>query len=207
MNRKLKKIFLVLFASLLISVPVIPALAVDTTDTGTDQVNATIPVACSFDATTLQIEHPVTIDYTIGNNSIIAPDITIKTNNYPAIKVKLLQFKSTAGGDIQFTDVASDAKVWANLNNADSKAFIALGIGAYGTGWQGSTVEGYVAPHMYAVNSDTIQSGGGMDLGTIPGATSYWGASAVLRIDGYCGSAFDKAYTAKHALILEFELA
>ena len=49
-------------------------------------------------------------------------------NTLVPIKVTVESMFSTSGGSLQFTDVLPTDKDWTNLNVADSKQYIALGI-------------------------------------------------------------------------------
>jgi len=204
MKKKLKKLAVVLTAAVVLCMPVMTAFAATATDTGTDGMTANIPFVGTIQAASINIYHPVSVAYTIdpNSNSIISPDITIKNLDACAIQVKAISLATASGGQIQFTDVGPGDKDWANLNAADSKKYIALGIGASGTGWRGSTNQGYAAPHYYAVDTGTKD----MVFGFIDGTLSNNVTSATLTLDGKFGRAFDQAYTCVHNLVLEFDL-
>ncbi len=199
-----KKMVLMLLVLLTVCIPTMTALAENTTDTGTDTVSSTITLNGTINAYQMRVTHPVTVTYVLNSNtnSIVAAPINITNTNKAPIKVKVLSFTSTSGGTIQFTDVMPGDKTWAALNTADSKQFIALGIGAAGTDWTGSTDQGYVAPHMYAAESSAVGAAGGLVIGQVD-----YDKTGVLTIDGYFGRAIDAAYTAKHTLVFVFDLA
>ncbi len=199
-----KKFLLIFLAVLTLSIPTMTAFAADITDTGGEGMTSSIAFSCNVSAYQMRITHPVSVAYVMNpnTNAIVAAPINLTNTNQAPVKVKVLSFKSTSGGTIQFTDVMPADKTWASLNKADSKTFIALGIGASGTGWTGSTDSGYTAPHMYAAQSDTIAAAGGYAVGQID-----YNKTGVLAIDGYFGRAIDTGYTAQHSLVLEFDLA
>lgn len=173
------------------------ALADDTTSTGTETVETTVPVNGTINATTISVTHPMSVDYSIDPNNdtniFTAPDIVITNNTKVPVKVTLKSLTSTSSGTLQFTDVAPDAKEWNKLNSADSKTFIALGVKINNAeGWNA----GYNTNTRYAVDTESTLFG---SLNT--------GATGNLSLTANCGVAFDQNYTAAHSLVLVFDLA
>lgn len=174
------------------------AFAADTTSTGEGSIEATVPVNGSIKALTISVTHPASVEYVINPNlgyeagAFVAPNIAITNNTPVPVNVTIGSLTSAIGGTLQFTDVASDAKDWANLGLTDSKAFIALGVKVTdGTGWG----EGYDTNAHYAVDiSDTA-------LGTLDAS-----ATGKMTMLANYGLSFDQNYTAIHSLVLMFNL-
>ena len=163
---------------------------------GAAPVESTLLVNGTLEATTLSVTHPTSVSYVINPNlsvdAFVASEIPIVNNSEAPINVTVKSLSSTAGGTLQFTDVASDAYSWENLNKADTKTYIALGIKIDNAeGWSG----GYNAATRYAVDS------GNTLFGTInPGDT------AKMVLEAHHGYAFDESYTAAHNLVFMFDL-
>ncbi len=175
----------------------VPAFADDATASGEGDVTATVPVEGSITALTISVTHPATLAYTIDPNTgslgdFIAPDVPITNNTKVPVNITVQSLASSAGGTIQFTDVADDAKDWANLNLADSKTYLALGISVKdAVGWN----IGYDTSAHYAVKADPTL------FGSLPANTT---GTFIMSAD--FGLAFDQAYTAIHSLIFMFNL-
>lgn len=198
MRTKTVKRALSLFLTLaLATICGISAMAADTTATGTGSVTGNVAVNGSISALTISVTHPLSVDYAIDPNSgttgaFTAPDINIKNNTKVPVNVTVSSLKAAAGGTVTLTDVAAADKTWAELNAADSKKYIALGIKAKdATGW----TAGYNTATHYAVK-DTPSL-----IGSLPTNTT-----GTLTLVANYGLAFDAAYTAKHSLVLMFNL-
>jgi len=194
----MKKFLLSIVAVMLLLVSTaVPALADDTTTTGDGDVTATVPVEGTIEALTISVTHPATLAYTIDpntgeNGDFIAPVIPITNNTKVPVNVTVQSLASSAGGTLQFTDVAEDAKDWVNLNLADSKTYLALGIQIQSVfGWNpGFTIDTHYAVD---VNSDFF--------GSLPANTM-----GELSLTANHGLAFDQSYTAMHTLVFMFNL-
>ena len=198
MKFRTKRIFTILMAVMAIfAFSAAPVFADNTTTEGSGDVTATVPVEGSISAITISVTHPATVAYTIDPNSgltnnIIAPDITLVNNTLVPVNVTVQSFISSAGGTIQFADVAVADKDWANLNKADSKEFIALGMEIQNAmEWN----LGYNENTYYAVDGVPILFG-----------TLNNNAMGSLSLVAEHGLAFDQAYTAMHSLIFMFNL-
>lgn len=198
MKQKLKKtIAMLVVVMLLVMVTSVTALADDATSTGDGDVTATVPVEGSINALTISVTHPATLAYTIdpntgANGDFIAPDIPITNNTKVPVNITVQSLASSTGGSIQFTDIAQDAKDWANLNLVDSKTYIALGIKIKdAVGWN----VGYDTDAHYAVKADSTL------FGSLPA-----NATGTMTMEANFGLAFDQSYTAMHSLIFMFNL-
>lgn len=198
MKKRMTKILLTMVAVMLLLISsAVPAFASDTVSSGDGDVSATVPVEGSINALTISVTHPATLAYTIDPNTgamgdFIAPEIPITNNTKVPVNITVQSLASSAGGTLQFTDVASDAKDWANLNLNDSKTFIALGVKAKdATGWNAGYEEGI----HYAVKTDPTLFGSlpANEVGTLTMVANF-------------GLAFDQSYTAMHNLIFMFNL-
>jgi hypothetical protein len=198
MKHGMKKLlaFIMVMAAIL-STATVTAFADDGTSSETGNVTVTVPVDGTIDALMISITHPTTLAYTIDPNSgeagtFIAPDIPITNNTKVPVNVTVQSLKSCAGGTIQFTDVGSNDRDWSNLNLADSKKYIALGIKVKdATGWN----TGYDQGVHYAFNFSPIL------MGSLP-----VNATGNLTLVANFGLAFDQSYTAMHNLVLMFNL-
>jgi hypothetical protein len=198
MKHKMRKILTLIMVLLTIfSTATVTAFATDGTATGTGEVTATVPVEGTISALTISVTHPVTLAYTVDPNAgtageFIAPDIAITNNTKVPVNITVQSLASSLGGTLQFTDVASDAKDWANLTLNDSKTFIALGVKAKdATGWN----TGYEEGVHYAVTAEPTLFGSlpANEVGTLTMVANF-------------GLAFDQSYTAKHNLVFMFNL-
>ena len=194
----MKKILLSMVAVMLLLIATaVPAFASDTTATGTGDVSSTVPVEGTIEALTISVTHPATLAYTIDpntgeNGDFIAPDIPITNNTKVPVNITVQSLASSTGGTLQFTDVANDAKDWANLNLADSKTYLALGVKVKdAVGWN----VGYDVSTHYAVKADPTL------FGSLPAATT-----GTMTLEANFGLAFDQSYTAMHSLIFMFNL-
>jgi hypothetical protein len=190
-----KPLIALLTIAVMLCLPVMSALAADTTDTGTDGMQVSIPLEGSISATQISVTHPINVAYAINPdaNTLTAPDISITNNTVVPVSVTVQSLTSTTGGSIQFTDVAAADKNWASLNKADTKTYIALGIKVASdtVGWN----DGYASTTHYAVDASA------MTVGSLNAATT-----GMLGIVGNFGRAFDASYTAMHSLVLRFNL-
>lgn len=198
MKFKTKRILSLLMVVMAIfCITTVPAFAEDLTASGDGDVTATVPVEGSITALTISVTHPATLAYTIDPNTgalgdFIAPDIPITNNTKVPVNITVQSLAASTGGTIQYTDVADDAKDWANLNLADSKTFIALGINVKDAlGWD----VGYDTNTHYAVKADPTL------FGSLPANTT-----GTMTMEANFGLAFDQAYTAMHSLIFMFNL-
>lgn len=194
----MKKILITMAAVMLLLISTaVPAFASDATSTGEGDVSATVPVEGTIEALTISVTHPATLAYTIDpntgeNGDFIAPDIPITNNTKVPVNITVQSLASSAGGTLQFTDVANDAKDWANLNLADSKTYLALGVKVKDTaGWN----TGYDVSTHYAVKADPTL------FGSLPA-----NVTGMMTLDANFGLAFDQSYTAMHSLIFMFNL-
>ncbi len=198
MKNTIKRILTLMMAIMAIfALSAVPAFADDTVSSGDGDVTATVPVEGTINALTISVTHPASLAYTIDpntgeNGDFIAPDIPITNNTKVPVNITVQSLASSAGGTLQFTDVASDAKEWASLNLADSKTYLALGVKVKdATGWN----EGYYADTHQAVNVDPTL------FGSLPANTT-----GTMTLEAYFGLAFDQSYTAMHNLIFMFNL-
>ncbi|MDD4164460.1 MAG: hypothetical protein PHD46_05605 [Eubacteriales bacterium] len=175
----------------------ISAMAADTTVTGTGSVTGNVTVNGSITALTISVTHPLAVDYAINPNTgtagtFTAPDISIKNLTKCPVNITVFSLKAAAGGTVTLTDVDVADKTWASLNAADSKKYIALGIKAKdANGW----ATGYSTATHYATK-DTASL-----IGALPTNTT-----GTMTLVANFGLAFDAAYTAKHSLVLMFNL-
>jgi len=195
---KIKKTLIIVMALAVMATSGVVCVAADATATGTGEVNATVPISGSISALTLSVTHPADVAYTIDPNTgatgtFTVPDITITNNTKCAISVTVSDLSSVTGGTVQFTDVGPADKIWASLNLADSKTYLALGIKAKdATGWN----TGYSTTTMYA-NTVDPQLFGSINSN----------ASATMQLVANYGLVFDQPYTAKHSLVFLFNMA
>ena len=200
MKLKIKRILTILMAVMAIfAFSSVPAFASNTTTEGTGDVTVTVPIEGSISALTISVTHAATISYTIDPNSgdtsgIIAPDIVMVNSTAAPINVSVQSLASASGGTIQFTDVGENDKVWSNLNKADSKSYIALGIKIPENPYEWNP--GYNENTHFAVNTDPTYFG-----------TLEWNCMGIFTLVANHGLAFDQSYTAMHSLIFMFSLA
>lgn len=175
----------------------IPSMAADTTATGIGTVSGDVTINGSIEALIISVTHPLTVEYAINpnsetNNAFTAPDIEIKNLTKCPVNVTVSSLKAISGGTLTLTDVEPESKSWSKLNTADSKEYIALGIKAKNSNGWGT---GYSLQTHYAVKetASLIGSLANNDIG-------------VLELTADFGLAFDGAYTAKHSLVLLFNL-
>lgn len=147
-------------------------------------------------STTISVTHPASVSYVIdpnkGSNAFIAPDIKITNNTIAPINVTVKSLTSAIGGSIQFTDVAFDAYTWEDLNLAESKTYIAMGVKVKNsTGCN----TGYYSGTKYAVDT------GDMLFGSLQPDTT----GEMVLVANH-GLSFDQSYTAKHDLVFMFDL-
>lgn len=165
--------------------------------TGNGLVETTVPVTGNISAMVVSVTHPTSIEYAINpdlghEDAFIAPDIAITNNTKVPINVTIKTLESTKGGELEFTDVAADAKNWAKLNKEDSKKYIALGIKIKNeTNWNA----GHNTNTRYAVDSGETYFGS-----LAKNATGY------MSIVANHGLAFDQNYTSKYNLVFQFDL-
>ena len=175
----------------------ISAMAADTTDTGTGTVTGNVAINGDIRALTISVTHPLAVDYSVDPNNgtsgtFTAPDIAIKNLTKCPVNVTVSSLTAASGGTVTLTDAGAADKVWASLNAADSKKYIALGIKAKdSTGW----ATGYSTATHYAVKETASL------IGALPSNTT-----GTMTLVSNFGLAFDGAYTAKHNLVLLFNL-
>lgn len=160
---------------------------------GSSSQTDTIDVEGTISASGISVTHPTGIAYTIDSSGKFASSEFPITNDSPGpISVTVESLRSVAGGTLQFTDVAPDAEDWGNLDLAGSKTYIALGIGAdTSTGWS----SGVSTDTFWAVDTTPMAVG---DIAS--------GGSASPVLTAHNGRVFDQSYTARHSLVLEFNL-
>lgn len=161
-------------------------------NTTSSQVD-TVAVDGTINGSTISVTHPANITYAISSDgAFTSPAFDITNTGTGTVGVTVESLKSIAGGTLQFTDVAADAEDWNNLGLSGSKTYIALGIAAdTSTSWNSDVY----SETYWAVNNSS------MLIGTIKS-----GATAALQLTAKNGHVFDQSYTAKHELILEFDL-
>ena len=198
MKLRTKRTLTILMAVMAIfSISAVTALADNTTTEGTGDVTSTVLVEGSISPLMISVTHTATVAYSIDPNTgstsdIIAPDIMLVNNTLVPINVTVQSLSSSTGGTIQFADVAVTDRDWANLNKADSKEFIALGIEIQDTmEWN----TGYNENTYYAADGVPILFG-----------TLNNNAMGSLSLVAEHGLAFDQTYTAMHNLVFMFNL-
>jgi len=197
MRASIKKIITGILTVVILVVFGINAFAANTTNTGTGTVTGNVAVNGTISPLTISVTHPLTVAYAIDPNNGVggtftAPDITVQNITKAPINVTINSLTATSGGTLTFTDVLPGAKTWPNLNLADSKKYLALGILIKNsTGWS----TGYT--------TTTMNSAGGTAtmFGVLPAT-----ASGVFTLTANFGLAFDSAYTANHNLVFMFQL-
>lgn len=170
------------------------AATTDTGTTGTGNVNGSVEIDGNIIPLTISITHPATVEYTIDANSgtFTADSVNVTNNSKCAVNVAVESLQSTSGGSIEFTDVAPDAEDWNNLNTADTKKYIALGVDiANSTGWNTG----------YSTSTDWAASDAAVTFGSISSAKT-----ASLSLTAKYGLAWDSTYTAKHEMNFMFSL-
>lgn len=136
---------------------------------------------------------PFQIDRYLGNISgplinFIALDMSITNNTIVHVNTPVQSLTSSAGGTIQLTDVLNNAKDWENLNLADSKTYLALGISVKDAiGWNVR----YDVSTRYAVKAASKLSG------SLPANTI---GSFIMTAN--FGLALDHVYTVMYSQIL-----
>ena len=197
MKKSFRKKFVVMAAALAIAtVCSVGVLADTTTATGAGSANGSVGVTANITPLNVSITQPITVPFAMDPNTgkIVCPNIDVTNNTAAPINVTVQQLKSVSGGSLSFTDVLPTAENWDSLSNADTKKFLALGVGVVnsGTGWQAgySTTVDYAAANTPAL------------MGTLAS-----GSTGSLGLSGNFGKAFDSTYTANCALNLQFTLA
>lgn len=173
---------------------VVPAFAADTTDSGTGSVSGVVAITGNITPLTISVTHPATEAYSIDPNTgtFTAPNVAVTNNTKVPISVTVQSLTSASGGSLQFTDVLPTAKAWNTLNAVDTKKYLALGIGIYGTtGWSPD----------YVTTTDWAAAATPMTFGSLPS-----GAVGTFAFSADYGTAWDGAYTAKHNLNFLFQL-
>jgi hypothetical protein len=201
---KCKKTFTTLIAVILLCMPFLSANAADTTTTGSDNLTAPIAVEGDVSSTTLSITHPISVAYTAdvvysaaatGKEIVTFTNSSLSiTNNTPAqVTLTIESFKSSPGGSVQLTDVASTYySDWYNISSVDADKYIALGIKAAG------------ASGFATYNNRNIQWGISTDEHYI--GVMNTNATVGLALTGYVGPTHATNFTAQHNLILRFDL-
>jgi hypothetical protein len=171
---------------------------IDMISAGDGSIEATVPMNGMINATTISVTHPASVEYVIDPNlgyaggAFIAPDIAITNNSVVPVNVTI-QRLTAEGGDIIFTDVAPDAKDWANLNSTESKTFIALGVKiADSAGWKSGCDTG----DHYAIDISNTHYG-----------TLAMGATGHMSMIAKHGLSMDQSFITDHDLVFIFDLA
>ncbi len=199
MKLKLRKVFMmIVVVALIVAATTATALADDTITTGEGDASATVPVEGTISALTVSVTHPATIAYSIDPNTgdtygIIDPEITLVNNTLVPVRVTVESMFATPGGTLQFADVLPSDRDWANLNVADSKEFIALGLKIPPNVMEWNV--GYNEGTYYAADMTMVEFG-----------TLNYGCMGVLTLVANHGLAFDQAYTSMHSLFFMFDL-
>jgi len=209
---KKKFIVFVLLIALLCVPTFTTAFAADQFHNGSNGLQEPITLNGSTQPLQISITHPVEVDYALAFtsnsygkmfSSMQSPDITVTNNTAAPVKINVLTFQSQPGGDVQFTDVPwnsvpgytiNQQMDWTKLTAADSEKYICMYLDFKNrSDWVnpmplGSYIYSYVtSPQL---------------LGTLSS-----GISSSLKLVSYNGSAFKRAITAKHSLVLQFNLA
>lgn len=170
------------------------AATTDTNTTGTGNVNGSVEIDGNIIPLTISVTHPAVVNYTIDANSgsFVADTINVTNNSKCPINVAVQSLQSISGGDIQFTDVASDAENWNSLSTADTKKYIALGVGITdSTGWSTG----------YSTATDWAASATPVTFGQLASS-----ATGNMALTAKYGIAWDGTYKAKHQLNFMFSL-
>ena len=199
-TKKLSKRIAAIIATLAVGVSSLTCTAfADTnpnaTDTGTNTATGQVTITGHITPLEMSITHPATADYYIDPNSstpFTAAPIAVTNNTKTPVNVSVQSLSSTSGGTIQFTDKLPGDENWASLSAADTKKYIALGIGIKdNTGWNSG----------YSTATDWSASNASAQFGTLnAGGTGNFALSADY------GTAWDTACTAKHNLVFQFSL-
>lgn len=171
------------------------AATTDTDDSGTGAVNGSVEIDGNIVPLTISVTHPTVVTYTINanNDTFVADPIGVTNNTTVPVNVSVESLKSTTGGTLQFTDVEPAAEDWANLDTADTKKYIALGVGITdSTGWNTG----------YDTDTDWSADNAAVTFGTLASTKT-----GNLALTAKYGLAWDNTYTAKHELDFLFNLA
>jgi hypothetical protein len=134
-----------------------------------------------------------------GNTPFTAPDISIINNSLIPVKVSVQSLQSVAGGSITFADVLpTKYEDWSKLTVAQTKSDIALGISVKETDAGANTwTQIITANPVYAAQITSTTTMGTLNAG---------GATGNLKLTALSGLAWDAPYTAKHNLVLVFDM-
>ena len=188
------------------------AFAADQFDNGPSGLQKPVTLNGTTQPLQISITHPVEVDYTLAFtsnaygkmfSSMQSPDIAITNNTAAPVKISVLSFQSQAGGDVQFVDVPwnsvpgyniNQQADWTKLTTADSEKYICLFLDFKNrSDWVNPMPLG---SYVYSYITSPQQ------LGTLNS-----GISSSLKLQSNNGSAFKRAITAKHSLVLQFNLA
>ena len=160
-------------------------------------------VTVSYVDSTVSVTHPITVDYSINPNSstpFTASDITLTNNAHLKVSVSVQQLAAVSGGTLTFTDVTPGfLSDWNSLNAANSTKYIALAIQVKETSTGTDS--------WYSINAVNPIYAANITSKTLLGVLNPEGASGCLSLSAKHGLAFDGACTARHSLVLIFDIA
>ena len=146
-------------------------------------------------AINISVTHPATADYYIDANSstpFTAAPIAVTNNTKVPVNVSVQSMSSASGGTIQFTDKLPGDENWNSLNVADTKKYIALGIGINDpSGWN----SGYSTATDWAASKTPVQFG-----------SLNADSTGKFSLSADYGITWDTACTAQHNLVFQFSL-
>ena len=150
----------------------------------------------------VSVTHPVSVGYAINPDSatpFTAPDVQIVNNSTISIRVSVQSLSASTGGSLTLNDVPpSKYADWNKLTTAQTRSYIALGLGIKETATgNGTWSEIDRTTPLYA--SDIT---GKTPLGVL----NPNGAVGTLTLTAKYGLAWDKAYASVHSLSLFFDL-
>jgi len=150
----------------------------------------------------ISVTHPISVDYIIDPNSdtpFTVPDIQITNNSLIPIKVSVQSLQSVDGEKITFADVLpTKYEDWSKLTAAQTKSDIALGISIKETDAGANTWAQIITTSPIYAAQITAK--------TTMGTLNANGAMGNLKLTAFSGLAWDAPYTAKHNLVLVFDM-
>lgn len=160
-----------------------------TTSTSSSTVDGMTTISGTLSGSLMDVSFPSTLAYSVdGSGNFTAAGLDITNNSVGAMTVTVDSLKSISGGTLQFTDVEPTSEDWDNLDLADSKKYIALGVYPTGSNWTNATTSTF-----WSIDTTPMVEG------SIP-----VGDTATLQLTAKHGKVFDQSYTALHQLVLAF---